>query len=159
MRVVGWLSPSTRQMIVLTAIAIAVAVVFLGAMLSYTRGHLAPPLDDVFIYFQYARNLAHGHWFEYNVGEGFSSGATGFLYTLVLTFGYRLGVTGVNLMIYAFIFAIGTLIATACLVRDVVRRETEDSDIALLAAGLVPCSTAGCCGAISRLWRSGWRAC
>ena len=137
MRVAGWLSPSTRLMIVLTTIAIAVALVFLGAMLFYTKGHLAPPLDDVFIYFQYARNLAHGHWFEYNVGEGFTSGATGFLYTLILAFGYRLGVTGVNLMIYAFVFAIGTLIATAWLVWDLIRRETKNSDIALLAAGLV----------------------
>jgi hypothetical protein len=137
MRVVGRLSPSIWGMIVPTAIAIAVALVFLGAMLNYTRGHLAPPLDDVFIYFQYARNLAHGHWFEYNVGEGFSSGATGFLYTLVLAFGYRLGVTGVNLIIYAFIFAIGTLIATACLVWDIVRKETKDEGVALLAAGLV----------------------
>ena len=136
MRVVA-LSPSDRRLLLLAAVAIAVALAFLGAMLSYTRGHLAPPLDDVFIYFQYARNLAHGHWFEYNVGEGFSSGATGFLYTLVLAFGYRLGATGVNLIVYAFVFAISTLIATAWLVWDVVRRETGNSDIALLAAGLV----------------------
>jgi hypothetical protein len=137
MRVLSRLSPAAWQMIALAAIATGIAIVFLAAMMTFTRGHLAPPLDDVFIYFQYARNLAEGHWFEYNVGEGFTSGATGFLYTLVLAFGYRLGVTGVNLMIYAFIFAIGTLIATAYLVWDVVRTETKNSDVALLAAGLV----------------------
>lgn len=137
MRIVGRLSPSTRRMIVLTAIAIVVAAAFLAAMLTYTRGHLAPPLDDTFIYFQYARNLAHGHWFEYNVGDGFSSGATSVLYTLLLAFGYRLGATGMGLMIYGGIFAIGTLTATAWLVADLVKRETSDSDAALLGAGLV----------------------
>ena len=42
------------------------------------------PIDDAYIYFRYALNLARGHGYVYNVGEAVE-GATGVLWTLVLT--------------------------------------------------------------------------
>jgi hypothetical protein len=60
------------------------AGVFFIVMLAYTNFKLSAPLDDVFIYFQYAKNLAAGHFFEYVTGDGYSSGATSFLYVFLL---------------------------------------------------------------------------
>jgi hypothetical protein len=52
------------------------------------------PLDDVFIHFDFARSLAHGHFFEWAPGGGYSSGATSWLYPAILGAAYRLGFTG-----------------------------------------------------------------
>jgi len=65
--------------------SIAAAVVFFISMAGFTGAKLSAPLDDAFIYFQYAKNLAKFHFFEYVPGEGYSSGATSFLYAFILT--------------------------------------------------------------------------
>src|SRR5262249_11085909 len=46
-------------------------------------------VDDVFIVYRYARNLAAGHGFVFNVGERVE-GVTCFLWTLLLAFVYAL---------------------------------------------------------------------
>jgi hypothetical protein len=51
---------------------------------------LRPPLDDAFIYFRYAQNLAEGHGLVYNLGERVE-GLTNLLWTLLLAGGIRLG--------------------------------------------------------------------
>lgn len=61
------------------------SMIFFIVMMIYTGFKLSAPLDDAFIYFQYAKNLARGGFFEYVRGEGYSSGATSFLYALILT--------------------------------------------------------------------------
>lgn len=72
----------------------------LGALLSITLGRAAGggemlmPLDDVYIHFQYARQLALGQPYVYNAGEPPTSGATSFLYPYVLAAGYALGFQG-----------------------------------------------------------------
>jgi hypothetical protein len=63
----------------------AAALVFFAAMYIYSGFDLSAPLDDAFIYFQYAKNTAAGHFMEYVSGQGYSSGATSFLYALILT--------------------------------------------------------------------------
>src|ERR1035437_3776498 len=62
----------------------AAALGFFAVMYIYTGFKLSAPLDDAFIYFQYAKNLAAGHFFEYVIGDGYSSGATSFLYAFLL---------------------------------------------------------------------------
>ena len=64
--------------------SIAAGAAFFLIMAFYTGFKLSAPLDDAFIYFQYAKNLIHGHFFEYVAGEGYSSGATSFLYAFLL---------------------------------------------------------------------------
>lgn len=72
----------------------------LGALLSITLGRavgggeMLMPLDDVYIHFQYARQLAQGQPYIYNAGEPATSGATSFLYPYVLAAGYALGFQG-----------------------------------------------------------------
>ncbi len=72
----------------------------LGALLSIMLGRavgggeMLMPLDDVYIHFQYARQLALGQPYVYNPGEAATSGATSFLYPYVLAAGYALGFQG-----------------------------------------------------------------
>jgi hypothetical protein len=70
-------------------------------------GEPAAPLDDAFIHFQFARRLAEGHFFSYVPGEGYVSGATSFLFPIVLAPFYKLGLHGVSIMYAAWL--VGTL--------------------------------------------------
>src|SRR5690242_13300954 len=47
-------------------------------------------IDDAFIYFVYAKNLAHGHGFVYNVGGERVEGFTSMLWVLICSLFYRL---------------------------------------------------------------------
>lgn len=86
---------STRLAVaILAACAGAVSLLYLASMLQYTDGGLAAPLDDAYIYFQYARRLSEGHPFEYSPGDGYSSGATSVAYPFLLAAAHRAGFTG-----------------------------------------------------------------
>jgi len=61
-----------------------ISILFFFIMLFYTGFHFSAPLDDAFIYLQYAKNLAKGSFFEFVRGQGYSSGATSFLYAIIL---------------------------------------------------------------------------
>src|SRR6266446_6467741 len=79
--------------------AILVALAYLGAgyAASWQAGQGLRPassLDDAYIYFQYARQFAHGHFFIYQPGAGPSTGVTGLLYLLILAALSRLGMEG-----------------------------------------------------------------
>src|SRR5436190_3118793 len=72
------------------------------------RGALGPwsaPLDDVFIHFDFARQAARGHPFEWSPGAGYSSGGTSLLYPFVLVPGFWLRLGGLNLMLWAAVVA------------------------------------------------------
>lgn len=64
-------------------------------------GHLAPPLDDTFIHFQYARQMAAGHPFQYNTGDPASSGASSFIYPFLLAPAFLLGLDGQKPLLFA----------------------------------------------------------
>jgi hypothetical protein len=73
-----------------------------------TQGAIGPwsaPLDDVFIHFDFARQTARGHAFEWSPGAGYSSGGTSLLYPFVLVPGFWLGLGGLNLMLWAAVIA------------------------------------------------------
>ena len=83
------MEPRRKREIFLILLAAAVAVVagllYLYSNLSFTDGFLTLPLDDAYIFLQYARNLAAGHPFVYNVGDPPTTGFTSYLYLLILT--------------------------------------------------------------------------
>ncbi|HEX2875232.1 MAG TPA: hypothetical protein VHP33_28470 [Polyangiaceae bacterium] len=92
------------------------------------EGALGPwsaPLDDVFIHFDFARQSARGHAFEWSPGAGYSSGGTSLLYPFVLVPGLWLGLTGLNLMQWAAVVAcvcvFGTLLSLRRLFRNLPR--------------------------------------
>lgn len=73
-----------------------------------TQGAIGPwsaPLDDVFIHFDFARQTARGHAFEWSPGSGYSSGGTSLLYPFVLVPGFWLGLGGLRLMHWAAVVA------------------------------------------------------
>src|SRR5215211_7853732 len=71
------------------------------------QGDWLMPLDDVYIHFQYARQMALGQPYVYNPGQPPTSGATSFLYPYILAFGYFLGFHDLALGAWAMI--VGTL--------------------------------------------------
>ena len=76
------------------------------------HGNLLMPLDDVYIHFQYARQLATGHPYQYNLIDPPTSGATSLLYPYLLAFGYLLGFKGLWLGLWAMIVGTIALIAS-----------------------------------------------
>jgi hypothetical protein len=66
-------------------------------------GHPAVPLDDAFIHFQYARNLASGHFFTYAPGDSFTSGATSYAWPAVLAVFHLIGFHDLSLIWPAWI--------------------------------------------------------
>jgi hypothetical protein len=66
-------------------------------------GKTIMPLDDVYIHFQYARSFAEGTPYVYNMGEPPTSGATSFIYPILLSVGYLIGFKGLALGIYAML--------------------------------------------------------
>jgi hypothetical protein len=68
-------------------------------------GTWSAPLDDVFIHFDFARETARGHPFQWSDGAGYSSGGTSLLYPFVLAAGFALGFRKLELMAWAAIVA------------------------------------------------------
>lgn len=107
-----------------------------------TNGALGPwsaPLDDVFIHFDFARQAARGHPFEWSPGAGYSSGGTSLLYPFTLVPGFWLRLRGLNLMLWAAVVAcvsvFGTLLALRRLFNPLPRAASYLLPPVLLAVG------------------------
>ncbi|MEM6530050.1 MAG: hypothetical protein AAF653_17250, partial [Chloroflexota bacterium] len=70
------------------------------------------PLDDVYIHFQYAKQIANGAPYVYNPGLPPSSGATSLIYPYLLAVGHAVGFTGLSLGWWAM--AMGTVALMGC---------------------------------------------
>ncbi len=66
------------------ALALALGLWTLWRTLEATGGVLVPPLDDTFIYLQYARMAAEGHPLAYQPGAESTRGATSLIYPMLL---------------------------------------------------------------------------
>ncbi len=98
------------------AAAALVFIVYVAAALAAGQGEPLLPLDDVYIHFQYARQLASGQPFVYNPGQPATSGATSFLYPFALALGYSAGFVGLRLSLWALGLGALALAASAWLV-------------------------------------------
>src|SRR5688572_7571908 len=111
---------SRRRSLFIWGLCCALAgLVFLAyalASLVAGRGEYVMPLDDVYIHFQYARQLAVGQPYVYNPGLPPTSGATSFLYPYMLAVGVLLGFGGLNLGIWVMALGAVALAASAWLV-------------------------------------------
>ncbi len=96
---------SNRRPLVIWAFLCALAgltlIVYISMSLSAGRGNLLMPLDDAYIHFQYARQIAAGEFYSYNPGLPPTSGATSFLYPYILAVGYLIGFQGLLLGLWA----------------------------------------------------------
>ena len=48
-------------------------------------GNFSSPLDDTFIHLVYAKNIADGHFFKYNVQDDYTTGNTSILYSFLIS--------------------------------------------------------------------------
>ena len=86
------------------------------------RGQLSAPLDDVFIHLQYGSQIGEGEWFRYNNGDATSTGASSFLYVILLDAARFVGFDGGNLLGFAIISGVVLLAVTAVLGYELGRR-------------------------------------
>jgi hypothetical protein len=117
------------------ALAGAIFLAYTFASLAAGRGEPVMPLDDVYIHFQYAKQLAAGQPYVYNPGLPPSSGATSFLYPFILAAGYLLGFQGLNLGLWAMGIGALALAGSAWLVYRLARDGGAPEQ---LAVALVP---------------------
>jgi hypothetical protein len=103
-------------------VAGALFLLYALSSLAAGRGVFVMPLDDVYIHFQYARQIAAGQPYVYNPGQPPSSGATSFLYPYMLAVGYLLGFQGLNLGLWAMAVGALALVGATWLVYRLVRR-------------------------------------
>lgn len=75
------------------------------------------PLDDAYIHLQYGRQAALGQFNVYNPGQPPTSGATSFLYPLLLALGYLAGFHDLSLGLWAMLIGAVGLLASAWAVR------------------------------------------
>jgi hypothetical protein len=111
------------------ALAVLVGCLFVGTNLYYNRADLSDnganisaPLDDTFIHLQYGRQIGEGEWFRYNDGDSVSTGASSFLYVLVLGAAHFLGISDGHLLGFAIILGAGLFVLAALLAYELGRR-------------------------------------
>ncbi len=76
-------------------------------------GHPGAALDDAYIHFQYARAFAEGHPFRFQPGEPISTGATSFLWPILLAPFYAVGFRDEAILWPAWLFSFVALGALA----------------------------------------------
>jgi hypothetical protein len=129
--------------IAIGVIVLLIAVVYGWTLLSTSGGRPVAPLDDAYIHFQYARQIARGHPWQYNDGDPPSTGATSPLYPFVLAAGYLIGFSGERLVWFALGIGVLCLALSAWLIfciTSLLLERTIQPDIAL--ARLTPLGAA-----------------
>jgi hypothetical protein len=85
----------------LAAVTVALGLVFVAVDLGYNQGRLIAPIDDAYIHLQYGREIGEGHFFQYDPGDRVSTGASSFLYALLLGAAYAIGFRGQSFLPFA----------------------------------------------------------
>jgi hypothetical protein len=92
-----------RSWIVAALAALAATIAVTASLLLATGGRWSLPLDDSFIFFQYARQFASGHFFQYNGGDAPSGGATSVATLLLDAAGWLVGFRGDGMVVFALL--------------------------------------------------------
>ncbi|MFC5062686.1 hypothetical protein [Actinomycetospora atypica] len=118
--------------VALLALVAAGAVLVVNA--AHNQGRIVPPLDDVYIHLQYARQIGLGEFLRYQEGAPRTTGASSLLYVLLL--GAASVVVPSGLLLYAAVaFGVVCFVATVVLVA-LLGRELASRTTGLVAAGL-----------------------
>jgi len=108
-----------RGRILLTLLILGITAFHVGRMLrtelAVTGGGLSLPLDDSFIYLQYARAIAQGHPFVYTPGNAPTTGATSLGYPLLLLPPHLLGLSPSITIAWALAIGVVGFVASALL--------------------------------------------
>ena len=103
-------SPSRKLSVVWILLCGLVGAGCLASMLHYTGGALSMPLDDSYIFFQYAKRLVQGAPFSYQEGDPATSGLTSWLTAVVHAAGYAVGFRGATMSLFALLVGWGSLV-------------------------------------------------
>lgn len=95
--------------------------------LGLSNDDLLMPLDDAYIHFQYARQMASGYPYQYNTGDEPTSGATSFIYSLLLALGYWIGFQGLALAYWAVAIGVLCLLGSAWLIHKMLPPDTASA--------------------------------
>ena len=131
---------SLRAWAALCGVAGLGTLLYLSVSLAVSRDPLLMPLDDTYIHFQYARQMAAGEPFSYSPGAPATSGGTSLLYPTALALGYRLGFTGWSLAYWAVTLGALAFVGSAGLVyrlgldNPLADAETSHREIAFVIA-------------------------
>ncbi|MGC9400443.1 MAG: hypothetical protein ACP5HM_15085 [Anaerolineae bacterium] len=86
-----------RIIALLIGLGLIIATLYLQIAFTTAKGRPVAPLDDAYITFQYARQIAKGHIYQYNTGDPPTTGMTSMLYGLLVALLYKIGFTGESL--------------------------------------------------------------
>lgn len=109
-------APLWRSLFLWSVIAAGVALAAFTHIYWLRGWEVVLPLDDVYIHFQYARQIANGAPYVYNPGLPPSSGATSLLYPYLLAIGAALGFEGLALAYWALAIGFIALVGATWLV-------------------------------------------
>jgi hypothetical protein len=107
-------------------------IFYLSLSLQVNSEALVMPLDDSYIHFQYARQMASGEPYTYNPGDDPTSGATSLLYTPLLAVGHLLGFHELSLSLWAVGWGAFWHLLSAWIIYVLLRGESLFSLTALL---------------------------
>lgn len=110
-----WSRDLTAWLIICVVVGV-VCLIYLSMGLAASNGPLLMPLDDSYIHFQYARQMASGEPYVYSPGDDPTSGATSFLYTPLLSIGYLIGFHGLSLAYWAVAWGLFAFLLSAWLI-------------------------------------------
>lgn len=102
---------STRAPVVSGALALLLGTVLVAVSVGYNRGSLVPPLDDVYIHLQYARQFGDGEPLRFQPGAEITTGASSLLWMVLLGAAHAVGFDGRWLLAVA---VVGGVVGVAC---------------------------------------------
>ncbi len=133
-----------QQWLAWLALVLAVALVvllYLSLSLAVSADPLLMPLDDTYIHFQYARQLAGGQPLVYHDGDPATTGGTSLIYPPLLAVGELLGFSGwalahwaLGVNVLCFFGAVWLVYVLGCSALPVMRDEVSSEGHALLLA-------------------------
>jgi hypothetical protein len=134
--------PQRRLMMaLLIVLSIVIATPYLHIAFTTAKSRSVAPLDDAYITFQYARQIANGHLYNYNTGDPPTTGMTSMLYGFLVALLYWIGFTGESLAGVTVTLGIVWLVIntwlTYCLTWHLIPEQRYRQKWALAAALLV----------------------
>ncbi len=137
---------SSHVPVLLTILCILVAAPYLHIVFATVRGRPVAPLDDAYITLQYARQIAHGHFYRYNAQDPPTTGMTSLGYGLLMAALYKVGARGESLVgvsvTIGMLWFIASVWLTYRLTQRLLYQRSQKRRWALLAALLVALSGA-----------------
>ena len=110
-----------KLVLVSLIISLILSIAYISSVLYHNNGHLSAPLDDSFIYLDYAKTFATtGELFTYNPGDEASTGATSFIYPYIISIGFFFGLDGEYIVLWIFLLQFVILFLFILLIHQII---------------------------------------